>query len=130
MKTFSLLAATAFAVAFASPALAQQAAPLSPQDLVTLNRLGGTAISSDGAMVAYVVTSTDPVSYKRTPALWVRAATAKGKPRRIDVGGSVSDPAFGPDGALYFLSDRKVGDSERTQVWKVDPASGVLAQVT
>ncbi|MFM2370849.1 MAG: hypothetical protein RIS85_571, partial [Pseudomonadota bacterium] len=72
MKTFSLLAATALAVAFASPALAQQAAPLSPQDLVTLNRLGGTAISSDSAMVAYVVTSTDPVSYKRTPALWVR----------------------------------------------------------
>jgi len=130
MKTCPLLAATALAVAFAAPALGQQAAPLSPQDLVTLNRLGGTAITADGAQAAYILTTTDPASYKRTPSLWVRPTAAKGAARRIDVGGSASDPAFGPDGALYFLSDRKVGESEKTQVWKVDPASGVLTQVT
>ncbi|OYZ36540.1 MAG: hypothetical protein B7Y31_10145, partial [Novosphingobium sp. 16-62-11] len=60
MKTNSLLSAAALAVAFAAPAVAQQAAPLSPQDLVTLSRLGGSAISSDGKLVAYVVTTTDP----------------------------------------------------------------------
>ncbi|OYX93878.1 MAG: peptidase S9, partial [Novosphingobium sp. 35-62-5] len=130
MKTNSLLSAAALAVAFAAPAVAQQAAPLSPQDLVTLSRLGGSAISSDGKLVAYVVTTTDPVSYKRTPALWARSADGKDAPRRIDTGGSVSDPAFGPDGALYYLSDRKVGEAETTQVWKVDPASGVTTQVT
>lgn len=131
MKTFSLLSAAAVvAVAFAAPALAQQAAPLSPQDLVTLNRLGGTAVSPDGRLVAYVVTSTDPSSYKRTPVLWVRSADGKGEARRIDTGGSVSDPAFGADGALYYLSDRKVGEAETTQVWKVDVATGVTTQVT
>ncbi|OZA67917.1 MAG: hypothetical protein B7X78_03850, partial [Sphingomonadales bacterium 39-62-4] len=130
MKTNSLLSAAALAVAFAAPAVAQQAAPLSPQDLVTLSRLGGSAISSDGKLVAYVVTTTDPVSYKRTPALWARSADGKDAPRRIDTGGSVSDPAFGPDGALYYLSDRKVGEAETTQVWKVDPASGVTTQAT
>lgn len=129
MKTNSLIAATALAVALAAPAHAEQAAPLSPQDLVTLSRLGGTAISRDGNMIAYVVTTTDPVSYKRTPSLWVKPA-GKGEPRRIDTAGSASDPAFGPDGALYYLSDRKVGESERTQVWKVDPATDVTAQVT
>lgn len=131
MKTNSLLLAVApLAVAFAAPALAQQAAPFSPQDLVTLGRLGGTAVSPDGKTVAYVVTTTDPVSYKRTPALWVRSADGKGQPRRIDAGGSASDPAFAPDGTLYYLSDRKVGEAETTQVWKVDPASGVTIQVT
>jgi len=131
MKTNSLFSAAAIlAVAFAAPAVAQQAAPFSPQDLVTLNRLGGSAIAPDGKLIAYVVTTTDPVSYKRTPALWVRSADGKGEPRRIDTGGSASDPAFGPDGALYYLSDRKVGEAETTQVWKVDPASGVTTQVT
>ena len=50
MKTNSLLLAVApLAVVYAAPASAQQAAPFSPQDLVTLNRLGGTAVSPDGA---------------------------------------------------------------------------------
>ncbi len=132
MKIFTLPLA-ALAISLASPTLAQPtrnpAEPLSPQDLVTLNRLGGTTISPDGAMVAYFVTTTDPTSYKRAPSLWVRPVST-GEPRRIDIGGSVSDPAFGPDGALYLLSDRKAGDAERTQVWKVDPASGVITQVT
>jgi dipeptidyl aminopeptidase/acylaminoacyl peptidase len=104
MKTNSLLPMAFVAVAFATPALAQQAAPLSPQDLVTLNRLGGGAIAPDGKLVAYVVTTTDPVSYKRTPTLWLRSTDGKGEPRRIDTGGSASDPAFGPDGGLYYLA--------------------------
>lgn len=131
MKTNSLLLAVApLAVVYAAPASAQQAAPFSPQDLVTLNRLGGTAVSPDGKTVAYIVTTTDPGSYKRTPTLWVRSADGKGQPRRVDTGGSASDPAFAADGALYYLSDRKVGEAETTQVWKVDVASGVTTQVT
>ena len=38
-----------------------------------------------------------------------------------------SDPAFGPDGALYFLSNRKGGKSA---VWRVGMAGGTPTQVT
>lgn len=108
-------------------------APMSAQDLVTLPRLAGAAVSPDGAMAVYSLTETDPATYKRTTTLMARSLTDKrAVPVRLDLAGSASSPAFGDDGWLYFLSDRGEGGTD--QVWRarIGPAGTVsdISQVT
>ncbi|WP_374407274.1 LpqB family beta-propeller domain-containing protein [Pelagerythrobacter sp.] len=132
------LAAAIAALAFAAPSLAQETAPratapMTAQDLVTMPRLGSPATSPDGRLVAYTVTETDPASYTRSSTLYVRDLGAPdARAVALDLGGSASGAVFGPDGWLYFLSDRGEGGS--TQVWRARVgASGVTgtpAQVT
>ncbi|OYW16263.1 MAG: peptidase S9 [Novosphingobium sp. 12-64-8] len=135
MKTISLpfaaLALVACAPAFAQPVPPQSAPAMSAQDLVTLNRLGSVAASPDGRWAALAVTTTDPVSFKRTSGLAVKAlASPKGAPVNLIWDGSASDPAFAPDGRLYFLSDRKAQGAATgsTQVWSValDAAGAIV----
>ncbi|WP_228766500.1 S9 family peptidase [Pelagerythrobacter aerophilus] len=105
------------ALAFAAPSLAQDTAPMTAQDLVTMPRLGAPVASSDGRLAIYTVASTDPESYARTTTLYLRdLAAPQATAVALDLGGSASSPAFGADGALYFLSDRGAGGT--TQVWR------------
>lgn len=117
------LMCTTLGLVSATPLAAQTAvAPaFTPQDLVTLPRLGATAVSPDGMLAAWVVTTTDPASYVRTTALWLKPA---GKPAfAVALGGSADAPAFAPDGSLYLLSDRKDPGAPKglaaTQLWKI-----------
>ena len=86
---------------------------MTAQDLVTLTRVAAPV--SDGQRIVWQQTSTDPVSYKRATALWIGGV---GKaPEKLDLGeGSQTDPAFAPDGRLFYLSD-KGGSS---QLWAVE----------
>ncbi len=110
------------ALAIALTASALPAAPgqpaMTPQDLVTLKRVGSPAVSPDGAWLVYQQTDTDPASYKRTTGLW-RVPLKGGAPLRIaDLAeASENSPAFSPDGKrLYFLS----GKSGSDQLWLLD----------
>ncbi len=130
-QTLALSAAAAalFTPAFvsAAPAAAAPARTMSPQDLVTLKRVGSPAVSPDGRLVVYQQTDTDPVSYKRVTGLW-RVGTAGGLPQRIaDLpDASESAPAFSPDGRrLYFIS----GKSGSDQLWLLDLSSAGAAPV-
>ena len=102
-----------------TPAGASVAKPrMTAQDLVTMPRLGTPVTSENGDFVVYPVTETDPVSYARTTALYVRSLTASAAvPRKLDLGGSVSSATFGPDNWLYFLSDRNEA-GKGAQVWR------------
>ncbi|MFA9199943.1 MAG: prolyl oligopeptidase family serine peptidase [Cypionkella sp.] len=112
---------------------AETRAPMSAQDLVTLPRLGAPAVSRDGKLAVYPLTETDPASYQRTTALYLRRLDdGAPAPVRLDLGGSAASPAFGDDGWLYFLSDRGPGGSD--QVWRarvaVDGKASEIGQVT
>ncbi|MCW1382205.1 S9 family peptidase [Novosphingobium sp. KCTC 2891] len=134
MKT-SFLSRAALSLALAAsfsaaPAQAQGVPqPFSAQDLVTLGRFGSLAVSPDGKLLAYTVTTTDPVSYARTTSLWLRPlGDARAAARQVAVDGAVSDPAFAPDGSLWFLSDGKQGGKDAgTQVWKIAAPAGAGA---
>ena len=100
-------------------------APMSAEDLVTLERLGGSAVSPDGKLVAWVATHTDPLTFVRTRALWARPLDgSKATPIKLDFDGDVSDPAFSAQGALYFLAGAKApaagADAAKImQLWSV-----------
>lgn len=90
---------------------------MTPEDLATLNRVAAPAVSPDGTVVVWQQTDTDPKSYARSTGLWMAATNdANSKPFQIvdTVGSNESAPAFGPDGALYFLSNV----SGTSQVWR------------
>ncbi|MFM5916743.1 MAG: prolyl oligopeptidase family serine peptidase [Novosphingobium sp.] len=117
-KTTAALGALAFAL-LSAPSLAETTPrAMTPQDLVTLKRVGSPAVSPDGKWVVYQQTDTDPASYKRTTGLW-RVAVKGGTPERIAdlADASESSPAFSPDGKrLYFVS----GKSGSDQLWVLD----------
>lgn len=129
-------AASLAALTMAAPALAHETAPMTAQDLVTMPRLGAPVASNDGRYAVYPVTRTDPDSHARTTQLYLRdLADADAEAVALDLGGAAGSPAFGPDGWLYFLSDRAGADGEeRSRVWRVavGPAGAMSApeQVT
>ncbi len=108
-----------FTAAFAltAPALAQGQRPLSPEDLATFDRVAAPTVSPEGAIVVWQQTATDPNTYARSTGLWM-LATGDAEPKPVQIvdtpGKNESAPAFGPDGALYFLSNA----SGSTQVWR------------
>ena len=133
-QTGSLIAFAACLAAFPSLSLAQDAAPMTAQDLVTLPRVGAPAVSPDGRVMVYPVTETDPESYKRTTTIWRRSLADPGaQDAALDLGGSASSVTHGPDGALWFLSARGEGEA-KTQVWRAtvaaDGTAGAPVQMT
>ena len=120
----ALLAAAALSLT--APLAAQDAAappaPMSAKDLVTLPRLGAPAVNKEGTLAVYTVTTTDPDSLKRTPTPYLLDMTKAGAaPVTLKLGLKGSDFAFGPDGALYFLSSEHTDKAAagRSRVWRV-----------
>ncbi|MEO1969067.1 MAG: S9 family peptidase [Sphingomonadaceae bacterium] len=96
--------------------VAQNRPAMSAQDLVTMPRLGSPTASPDGSMAVFPVTTTDPESYQRTTALYVRslAPDASG-PVKIAALDGANSASFARDGWLYFLAD---GRDSASQVWR------------
>ena len=94
---------------------------MTPEDLVTLRRVGAPAASPGGQWVVWQQTDTDPASYQRSTGLWRVAARGGNAERIADMAGAgENSPAFSPDGRrLYFLSDK----SGKDQVWMLDLGS-------
>ncbi len=117
----------ALAAALAAPAAAR---PFTPQDLVSLSRVANPAVSPDGRWLVWDQRETDLAANKGRHDLWRLDLKAKrGAPEKFASlpDAEESDAAFGPDGQLYFLSDRKGGKSA---VWRVGMGGGAAVQVT
>ena len=125
---------TALMLVLAAPLAAQSSArrpPMTAQDLVTMPRLGAPSVSPDGGWAVYPVTETDPVSYKRTTRLWVRALdNAAVGPVQIAGLDGASDARFADDGWLYFLADGAAakGKEATSQVWRARVGPTGVAQ--
>ena len=105
-----------------------------PLDLAALRRVGAVALHPDRLTAAVVVERLDADGAKYTSDLW-RLDLGGDAPRQLTRGdGRDRAPAFGPDGTLYFLSDRAPergqADEPRTQVWALPASGGEARQVT
>ena len=117
----------ALAAVLASPAVAR---PFTPQDLVTLSRVSSPAVSPDGRWLVWQQRETDLAANKGRNDLWRLDLRAKtGAPEKFAslADANETDPAFGADGFLYFLSDRRGG---KAAVWRVAMTGGAPTQVT
>ena len=116
-----------------SPVLAApmsaQARPLTPLDLVSMERISSPVVSPDGKRVAYVLRSTDLEANRgRTDLYLVELAGSPAEPRRLTTHeANDSEPTWRPDGrALLFLSSR----SGSSQVWELPLEGGEARQLT
>ncbi len=92
------------------------------EEVLSLQSVGGPAISPDGASIAYQVRTTDWENNGTDTEIWLARAGAKPFPLTNDPENSSSGPRWSPDGRwLAFFADR--GDDGR-QPYLIDPRGG------
>ncbi len=114
------------------PTVAQEAKKgWTPEVMIQFKRVGGTAISPDGQLIAYTVSQPLLTEEKSEYLTHIWVAARDGSFNRPFTRGekSCTEPAFSPDGGyLAFLSTR--GKDGTRQVWILPLAGGEAEQVT
>lgn len=128
-KTFAVLvyALTAVGALFAQ----ETAQGWTPALMIQFKRVGATAVSADGRLIAYTVSEPVMTEEKSEYLTHVWVVSADGKVNRQLTRGekSCTNPAFSPDGRyLAFLSAR--GQKSKRQIWLLPLAGGEAVQLT
>jgi Tol biopolymer transport system component len=99
-----------------------------PEDIIQLNRLGGSAVTADGGMLVFSLNETDLEANARHSDLWLLDLRETGSmPERWQTSGDANEsaPIFSDDGsAVYYLSD----SGGLNQVWRAPLGEGEAVQ--
>ena len=126
MRKPALLLLITGLVAAGPVARTQTPRPIALDDYLAIKNVSGVAVSPDGAHAAYIVREVSVDDDRRNASLW-RVSISGGSPQQLTRTGSVSAPAWSPDGKhIAFLSDR----SDKTQVWMLPSSGGEAFRVT
>jgi dipeptidyl aminopeptidase/acylaminoacyl peptidase len=102
-----------------------------PEVMIKIKRVGGTAISPDGSRIAYTV-STPQMEGEKSEFLthiWVVSSDGNSNTQFTFGDKSCTSPSFSPDGkSLAFLSSR--GTSGKNQVWRLRMTGGEGEEIT
>ncbi|MEX2117905.1 MAG: S9 family peptidase [Bacteroidota bacterium] len=102
-----------------------------PDVMIKYKRVGGTAISPDGKLAAYTV-STPQMEGEKSEYLthvWVASSDGKQNSQYTFGDKSCSNPSFSPDGKyLSFTSSRS--SDEKSQIWIMRLTGGEAEQLT
>ncbi len=115
------------AVLGACAALAQKQ-PFTVETLLKIARIADPALSPNGRLVAFTVTTPDLEKNTKPQQIYVAPVDGAGAPRELTQDGSMNGrPRWSPDSRqIYFISNR--GGSQ--QIWVMDADGGHARQVT
>ncbi len=117
-----------FLLVLAPHALPAQRA-MQPNDWHRVTTLSQPAMSPDGKVVAFTVTTVNERDNKRHQEVWV-VPTAGGDPVRYTAPATESsNPSFSPDGKYLFFSSQRAGGTGSAWAIRMDAPSGEAAQV-
>jgi len=126
------LSVTVVVSLLASPALAQKRG-LVPADFYREIGVGSVAMSPDGSMIAFVVTTTIEEDNRRHREIWVQRMTdgaPHGEPFRVtSPTEESSSPAWSPDGGLLSFSSPRGDDDNSVWFIHMDAPSGEASHI-
>ena len=103
---------------------------MQPNDWHRLTTVSQPAMSPDGKVVAFTVTTVNEKENKRHSEVWVVPA-AGGDPVRYTAPAFESrNPRFSPDGKYLFFNSQRPGGSGNTWAIRMDAPSGEATQLT
>src|SRR5262245_60038000 len=109
-------------------ALAQKRA-FAPGDWYRLTTLSAPALSPDGRLVAFTVTTVKEGENKRHSEVWA-VSTAGGEPQRYTSPAfESSNPRFSHDGKYLFFTSSRPGGQGSTWAIRLDQTAGEAIQV-
>jgi dipeptidyl aminopeptidase/acylaminoacyl peptidase len=111
----------------AFPAAAADTHPFSVHDMLAMHRVSDPRVSPDGALVAFVVRTSDLEANRGLTDLYLAATDGSWVRRLTTHEASDTQPRWSPDGrSLYFVSSR----SGSAQVWRLRLEGGEAQPVT
>lgn len=126
MRLSPLGVAVLLAVAAPAGHAQEQAAPraFTPADWYRLTTVGSPALSPDGRLVAFTVTTVKEADNRRHSEIWVVPA-AGGEPVRYSSPiHSSTNPRWSPDGKLLIFTSSRPGERNSTWALRMDRAGG------
>lgn len=115
-------------VAFASALPAQRA--MQPNDWHRLTTLSQPAMSPDGRVVAFTVTTVNERENKRHQEVWVVPTSGGDAVRYTAPSTESSNPRFSPDGKYLFFNSQRPGGSGPVWAIRMDAPGGEAMQLT
>lgn len=123
--------ATAVALAVPTVLAAQQRAPraFTPADWYRLTTVSAPAMSPDGKLVAFTVTTVKESENRRHSEVWV-VSTSGGDPQRFTSPSTESsNPRFSPDGKYLLFTSTRPGSRARTWGLRMDQPGGEAVEM-
>lgn len=118
------------ALLLVAPSVLHAQRAMQPNDWHRLTTLSQPAMSPDGRVVAFTVTTVVERENKRHQEVWV-VPTAGGDPvRYTSPSTESSSPRFSPDGKYLFFNSQRAGGSGPVWAIRMDAPSGEAMQLT
>jgi dipeptidyl aminopeptidase/acylaminoacyl peptidase len=110
-------------------ALSQSRRPFSPADWYRLTTLSSPAMSPDGRLVAFTVTTVKEADNRRHQEVWVVPSDGGQATRYTAPGYESSNPRWSPDGRWLLFTSTRPGSRGRTWGLRMDQPGGEAVEI-
>jgi dipeptidyl aminopeptidase/acylaminoacyl peptidase len=121
---FSLVAQTNSAVTTPASATTTARRPFTPADWYKVTTVSAPAVSPDGKLVAFTVTTVRESENKRHAEVWVVPAAGGEATRYTSASTESSNPRFSADGKYLLFNSTRQGSRARTWALRMDQPGG------
>ncbi len=117
-------------ILLAAPAVAQQKRAFTPADWYRVTTLGSPALSPDGRLIAFTVTTVRESQNRRHAEVWIVSTTGGDPVRYTSPGTESSNPRFSHDGKYLFFTSNRQGGRGSTWALRMDQPGGEAFQLS